>query len=82
MSKIFVDVVVKHTKEGVKVPLTVIWEDGRRYNIDKVKDITQAAALKAGGRGIRYKCSIQGHETCLWQEDNKWFVDSKKHLNP
>ena len=78
MKKVFVEVVVKHAKDGKKTPLYITWEDGRRYIIDKVIDIRQAASLKAGGRGTRYKCRIYGKETFLWQEDDgKWFVEAK-----
>ncbi|MDD4189057.1 MAG: hypothetical protein PHX37_03115 [Eubacteriales bacterium] len=76
MPKIFVDVVVKYTKEGSKIPLAVIWENGKNYSVDKVFDITRAASLKAGGQGMRYRCRISGKETCLWLEDDKWFMEA------
>jgi len=77
MRKVFVDVVVKYKKDGQKLPMTVIWEDGRKYDIDKVLDITRSASLKAGGQGMRYKCRIKGWETFLWFEEGKWFVEAK-----
>jgi len=77
MRKVFVDVVVKYTKDGQKVPLTVIWEDGRHYDIGSVIDTSRAASLKAGGQGLRYKCRINGRETFLWLEDGRWFVEAK-----
>ncbi len=79
MKKIFVEVVVKHEKDGKKIPLCIIWENGKKYIIDKVIDSREAASLKAGGRGIRYKCRIHGKETFLWQEDDgRWFVEAKQ----
>lgn len=77
MSKVFVEVIAKFTKDGVKIPLTVTWEDGRRFEIDRVTDVRRAASLKAGGQGMRYKCRINGKETFLWLEDDKWFVEGK-----
>lgn len=77
MGKVFVEVIAKFTTDGRKVPLTIRWEDGRSFNIDRVTDIRRAASLKAGGRGTRYKCRIKGKETYLWLEDDKWFVESK-----
>lgn len=77
MKKVFVDVLVKYTKEGQKIPLTVIWENGKRYDIDKITDIRNSASLKAGGQGLRYKCRINNHETFLWLEEGKWFVEAK-----
>ena len=77
MSKVFIDVLVKFSKSGIKTPICIIWVNGRKYSVDKVLDVAQAASLKAGGRGIRYKCLIHGRETFLWFEDGKWFVDQK-----
>jgi hypothetical protein len=77
LSKIFVEVIAKFTKDGGKIPLTVVWEDGRRFDIDRVTDIRRAASLKAGGQGIRYRCRIKGKETYLWLEDDTWFVEGK-----
>lgn len=77
MRKVFVDVVVKYTKDGQKIPLALIWEDGRKYDIDRVTDIRRAASLKAGGQGLRYKCRISGRETYLWLEDDRWFMEGK-----
>lgn len=77
MKKEFVDVIVQYTKEGQRLPLTIVWTDGIKYNIDKVTDIRQAPSLKAGGQGIRYTCKIKGQQTYLWLEDGKWFVEAK-----
>jgi len=77
MRKVFVDVIVKYTKEGQKIPITVIWGDGRRYSVDRVLDVRPAASLKAGGCGIRYICRVHGKETTLWLEDDRWFVEAK-----
>ncbi|MGI6669233.1 MAG: hypothetical protein ACOX4M_07520 [Acetivibrionales bacterium] len=77
MAKVYVEVIVKFTEDGNKIPLSIKWKDGRSFGIDKVTDIRRAASLKAGGHGIRYRCRINGKETYLWLEDDKWFVDSK-----
>lgn len=77
MRKVFVDVIVKYTKDGNKIPLRVIWEDGRRFEVDRIIDIRRAASLKAGGQGLRFKCRICGYETFLWLEEDRWFVEAK-----
>lgn len=77
MKKVFVDVVVKYRKDGQQIPLIVIWEDGRKYEVDKVTEVKKAASLKVGGQGMRYQCRISGHETFLWLEDGRWFVEAK-----
>jgi len=78
MKKIFVEVIVRYQADGTKIPLSIIWDNGREYIIDKVTDIKKAASLKVGGQGVRYKCRILGKETYLWLEANeRWFVEGK-----
>ena len=75
--KVYVDVTAKFATTGDIIPLSIQWEDGRRFDIDRVLDICPAASLKAGGAGIRYKCRIRNKETYLYLEENKWFVEGK-----
>lgn len=77
MKKVYVDVLVKCTKEGRQIPLTVIWEDGRTFDIDRVLEEKKAASLKVGGQGLRYKCRVCNKEFYIWLEDGKWFVEAK-----
>lgn len=82
----YVDVNVDFDKNGRMLPKTLIWEDGHRYVIDKIRAIQPAPALKAGGQGDRYTIVIEGHERYLFFEHNadygdekvgKWFVERK-----
>lgn len=73
--KIVVEVVVKYTRDGERIPVQLVWEDGRVFEIDRVIDMKKAASLKAGGCGLRYRCKVRGKETCLWLEDEKWFME-------
>lgn len=75
--KVFVEVTLKQDKDGKKHPLSILWEDGHIYEIDKLKDVCRAASLKVGGCGIRYTVVICGKETFLFEEDGKWFVEAK-----
>lgn len=75
--KVYVDVTAEFDTEGNIIPLAVEWEDGRLFEVDRVLDVRPAASLKAGGTGIRYTCRIFGKTTCLWKEDNRWFVEAK-----
>ena len=77
MRKTFVEVIARFDTEGSVTPLSIIWEDGRVFEIDRILDIRRAASLKAGGIGIRYTCYIRGQETYLWFEDPQWFVEKK-----
>jgi len=41
-------VFAKSSKEGQLLPLNIIWEDGRRFEIDRVKDVRHAVSLRVG----------------------------------
>ena len=36
MNKVYVDVVAEFSKDGQLVPILFIWEDGRKYKIDRM----------------------------------------------
>lgn len=52
------------------VPREILWidENGEevRYPIDRIKDVCQAAAERAGGQGDRYTILVNGRETYLF----------------
>lgn len=49
--KVYVDVTAKFNSDGFLIPINLTWEDGQVFEIDRVTDIRQAAAMKAGGQG-------------------------------
>ena len=75
--KVYVTVVAKFGPDGTLIPLSVAWEDGRVFAVDKVLDIRRAASLKAGGSGIRYTVMICRKETYLFLEEDRWFVERR-----
>ena len=85
-AKVYVAVTAKFNTDGILLPTSIAWEDGRRYLIDKVTDIRQAAAMKAGGQGDRYTVWINGKQSYLFFERSteltgnnigRWFVERK-----
>lgn len=78
MRKVYVEVTAKFDTKGNITPLSVTWEDGTVYEIDKVLDQRRAASLKAGGIGMRYTCRILNQESYLFYENPKWFVKAKR----
>lgn len=46
--KQYVAVEARFDEGGGVRPLCVIWEDGRRFPVDRVMDVRRAASLKAG----------------------------------
>ncbi len=84
--KVYVRVTVAFDEEGRMLPRQIIWEDGTRYPIDKITEIRQAAAMKAGGQGDRYTVWIGGKRSFLFFERNgsgsgnnigRWFVERR-----
>ena len=76
--KTYVNVMVIYDQDGNVTPLSIEWEDGRIYEIDRVLDVRKAASTKAGGVGMRYTVKIGRSITYLFFDCfNKWFVEKK-----
>lgn len=73
--KIKLAVTARHETDGRITPLSILWEDGRTFEIDRVLDIRKAASLKAGGCGIRYSCRIRDKQVYLFDEEGCWFME-------
>lgn len=85
-SKVYVAVNADFREDGIMLPREITWEDGRKYGIDRVTDIRQAAAMKGGGQGDRYTVMIGGHQSYLFFERStaiagnnigRWFVERR-----
>lgn len=75
--KRYVDVVALHREDGSVRPLSIVWEDGRRFKVDRILDTRRAASLKVGGTGVRYLVRIRDRDTFLFYENPRWFVEEK-----
>ena len=84
--RVYVDVKAAFNASGNLIPLEIRWVDGKVYEIDKVTDVRQAAAMKAGGQGDRYEAWILGKQSYLFFERSgalsgsnlgRWFVESR-----
>lgn len=76
--KTYVGVELMVDTEGNTRPVSILWEDGIRYEVDKLKHRVPAASLKVGGRGMRYTVVIGGLERYLFEENGRWFVERKR----
>ncbi len=75
MERRYIKVVAIFNEDGSILPTTIIWEDDRKFTIDKVLDVRKIANLKYGAIGTRYICRIQGRDISIYNEDNnKWFM--------
>ena len=85
--KVYVPVDVEFRSDGTMLPRIITWEDGTKYEIDRVKDIRQAAAMRAGGQGDRYTIVVGGKQSYLFFERSpnqtgnnigRWFVERNR----
>ena len=84
--KTYVSVFLEVSPEGQMLPRAIVWEDGHRYEIDRVIDVRPAYAAKAGGQGDRYTIKVGGQQKYLFFERStnlsgdiigRWFVERK-----
>lgn len=75
--KRYVEVISRTDADGDVTPLAIVWEDGRRFDVDRVLDRRQACSLKTGGTGMRYTVRVGGRPTYLFYEGPRWFVEAK-----
>lgn len=75
--KRYVKVITEIDKNGNKMPLSLIWENGDCFNIQHCVKMGNKASL-VGGCGILYKCMIKGQVRDLYYEIDRWFIESKK----
>lgn len=84
--KVYVAVKADFAEDGTLFPREITWEDGTKFEIDRVLDIRQAAAMKAGGQGDRYTIRIGDKQSYLFFERStnltgnnigRWFVERR-----
>lgn len=77
VTKIYVDVHALLSKEGDLIPKSFVWEDGRTYEIDRIKKKEMQANRKVGGTGPMYTIIVDGKECHLYYEVDKLFMEKK-----
>lgn len=89
-TKKYVDVIAAFSERGL-FPMELIWEDGRRYEIDCVYDVRPGASYKTGGQGDRYTVCIRGQKRYLFFEHaarrddpslGRWFIEYPIQKSP
>ena len=85
--KVYVEVVASFREVGLLLPRAIVWEDGRRYKIDRVSAMQPGASMKVGGQGDRYTIWLNGQQRYLFFERNaslrgnhfgRWFVEAAR----
>lgn len=73
--KIELCVNVQFNVSGKVIPLSIVWPDGRKFEIDRILDVRKAASLKAGGIGTRYTCKIRNKIVNIYNDDTFWYME-------
>ena len=69
--KVYVGVELSVSPQGDVRPRTIIFEDGNKYQIDRLRQKCRAHATKVGGTGIRYTVIICNKQTYLYEDDGR-----------
>ena len=77
--KIYVGVIAKFSELGGLRPLEIIWTDGQRFTVDRVKFIERAPSKVGGILTTRYTVIVNGFTKLLYYESHveRWFVERK-----
>ena len=65
------------TAVGGMRPLYLVWEDGHKYPIDRIRSAGHAPARVPSVMPMRYTCIFGGQERYLYYEEDvcRWFVE-------
>lgn len=73
--KVYVEVLATHMIDGECVPVSISFENGVEYRIDRVRAWER---ISASMPSVRYTIIVGGKQTYLYLEDNgKWYVRAK-----
>lgn len=75
--KIYVEVTAEFSRQGGMRPKIIVWTDGRKFEVDNVKDICRAPCKSGGVLPKRYTVTVCGERKFLYYEREKerWFVE-------
>ena len=72
-TNVYVDITARINKDGQIFPLSLIWQDGREFPVDRLLN-TVPSVLPQGGEALCFICLIKGKRKELYLRDGKWFV--------
>ena len=75
--KIPVDVGATFFTTGNVFPYSFWWQDGEKYEIDRVLGWERAASVRAEIVGTRYSIRVRNKETFLYRDDDLWFMETR-----
>lgn len=73
--KRYVEVIALHRIDGFIVPISILWDDGRRFNLRLLSDGKRTKCEKTRGWAICYAVMIGKQRRDLFRDDHGWFVE-------
>lgn len=74
--KHYVSVLVLHRVDGCLVPVSILWDDGRRFDVELLRDGTQKRCEKTPGYALAFHVAIKGKPRYLYKDAAGWFVET------
>ncbi len=75
--KRYVKVIAVHEADGTIVPVRIYF-DGKAYRVSSLKHTASMRELYRGGRGTRYTINVNGQETYLYEDRERFYVEAKE----
>ena len=75
--KVYVKTVCEFLRSGGIRPLEIIWVNGKRYSVDRVKEIERKPCKSGGILPVRYTIFVLGQQKYIYYEPQRerWFVE-------
>lgn len=76
---VYIEVEARFTLLGQVIPLEVIWSDGRRFAVTRVRSVSNASPRGGAVCPVRYDCEIEGNRRRLYYDGDsrRWFVETE-----
>lgn len=71
-----VRVVAMHELDGGTIPLAIIWDDGRRFEVVGTGAPRNRRCENTGGHALAYPVTVKGRARTLWFDGAVWFVET------
>lgn len=74
MRKVPVGVLAQFDAEGRLLPVSITWENGRVYRIDRILGM-RVSRMNRGNH--RYDVVIRAQQTCLYRTGDMWYMEAE-----
>lgn len=68
-----ISIIARHNRDSHIVPLTILWDDGREFKIDKIMNIARVQ-WKDLGFVTKYDCWVRRKRVFLYYDRTSWYM--------